>query len=202
MSFQLPKLTYPYDALEPYIDAMTMEIHHSKHHAAYTNKFNEALEKHTSLREKSVEAILADLNKVPDDIRTAVRHHGGGFYNHSLFWAIMGPKKGGEPKGALADAIRSAFGGFGAFKEKFSAAAAGQFGSGWAWLSVKGGDLVVSSTPNQDSPLSQGMTPILCIDVWEHAYYLKYQNRRPEYIERWWNTVNWEEALRRFEAAR
>jgi Fe-Mn family superoxide dismutase len=202
MSFELPKLPYAYDALEPHIDARTMEIHHSKHHAAYTNNFNAALDKHPELKKKTAEDILADLTRVPEDIRTAVRNHGGGFYNHALFWTIMGPKGGGEPKGPLADAIRSAFGAFGAFKEKFSAAAASQFGSGWAWLSVKDGKLVVSATPNQDCPLSLGMTPILCIDVWEHAYYLKYQNRRPDYIEGWWHTVNWEEVTRRFEAAK
>lgn len=202
MSFELPKLPYAYDALEPHIDARTMEIHHSKHHAAYTNNFNAALDKHPELKKKTAEDILADLTRVPEDIRTAVRNHGGGFYNHALFWTIMGPKGGGEPKGPLADAIRSVFGAFGSFKEKFSAAAASQFGSGWAWLSVKDGKLVVSATPNQDCPLSLGMTPILCIDVWEHAYYLKYQNRRPDYIEGWWHTVNWEEVTRRFEAAK
>jgi Fe-Mn family superoxide dismutase len=202
MSFELPKLSYAYDALEPYIDARTMEIHHSKHHAAYTNNFNAALDKHPELKGKSADELLANLAGVPEDIRTAVRNHGGGFYNHALFWTIMGPKAGGEPKGVLADAIRSSFGGFAAFKEKFSAAAASQFGSGWAWLSLEDGGLVVLPLPNQDSPLSQGMTPILCIDVWEHAYYLKYQNRRPEYIENWWNTVNWGEVTRRYEAAR
>lgn len=202
MSFELPRLPYAYDALEPYIDARTMEIHHSKHHAAYTNNFNAALEKHPELKGKTPETLLADLSRVPEDIRAAVRNHGGGYYNHAVFWTIMGPKRGGEPKGALFDAIRSAFGNFAAFKEKFSAAAAGQFGSGWAWLSVKDGGLVVSSTPNQDTPLSQGMTPILALDVWEHAYYLKYQNRRPEYIEAWWNTVNWEEVTRRFETGK
>ncbi len=201
MSFELPKLPYAYDALEPYIDARTMEIHHTKHHAAYTNNLNAALDKHPELKGKTIEQILVDLTAVPEDIRTAVRNHGGGFFNHSVFWMIMGPKAGGEPKGPVADAIRSAFGDFAGFKEKLSAAAAGQFGSGWAWLSVKNGKLVVSSTPNQDSPLSQGMTPILGIDVWEHAYYLKYQNRRPEYIENWWSTVNWTEVTRRFEAA-
>jgi Fe-Mn family superoxide dismutase len=202
MSFELPKLPYSYDALEPYIDARTMEIHHTKHHAAYTNNLNAALDKHPELKGKSIEQILTDLAAAPEDIRIALRNHGGGFFNHNVFWSIMGPKAGGEPKGPLADAIRSAFGGFAEFKEKLSAAAAGQFGSGWAWLSVKDGKLVVSSTPNQDSPLSQRMTPIMGIDVWEHAYYLKYQNRRPEYVENWWNTVNWTEVTRRFEAAR
>jgi superoxide dismutase, Fe-Mn family len=202
MSFELPKLSYAYDALEPYIDARTMEIHHSKHHAAYTNNLNAALDKHPELKGKAIEQILADLTKVPEDIRTAVRNHGGGYFNHNVFWSIMGPKGGGEPKGPLADAIRSAFGGFAAFKEKFSAAATSQFGSGWAWLCVKDGALVVNATPNQDSPVSQGMAPVLTIDVWEHAYYLKYQNRRPEYIENWWHTINWNEAARRFESAK
>ena len=202
MSFELPKLSYAYDALEPYIDARTMEIHHSKHHAAYTNNLNAALDKHPELKGKAIEEILADLAKVPEDIRTAVRNHGGGYFNHNVFWSIMGPKGGGEPKGPLADAKSSAFGGFAAFKEKLSAAATTQFGSGWAWLCVKDGALVVSATPNQDSPVSQGMTPVLTIDVWEHAYYLKYQNRRPEYIENWWHTINWNEAARRFESAK
>jgi Fe-Mn family superoxide dismutase len=202
MSFELPKLSYAYDALEPYIDARTMEIHHSKHHAAYTNNLNAALDKHPELKGKAIEQILADLAKVPEDIRTAVRNHGGGYFNHNVFWSIMGPKGGGEPTGPLADAIQSAFGGFAAFKEKFSAAAASQFGSGWAWLAVKDGALVVLTMPNQDSPVSQGMTPVLTIDVWEHAYYLKYQNRRPEYIENWWHTINWNEASRRFESAK
>jgi Fe-Mn family superoxide dismutase len=202
MSFELPKLPYAYDALEPYIDARTMEIHHTKHHAAYTNNLNAALERHPELKGKSIEEILADLTAVPEDIRAAVRNHGGGFFNHNVFWTIMGPKAPGEPKGRISEAIRAAFGSFAGFKEKFAAAAAGQFGSGWAWLSVKDGKLVVSSTPNQDSPLSQGMTPIMGIDVWEHAYYLKYQNRRPEYIENWWSTVNWSEVNRRFEAAK
>jgi Fe-Mn family superoxide dismutase len=202
MAFELPKLAYAYDALEPHIDARTMEIHHSKHHAAYTNNLNAAIDKHPELKGLPIEKILADLAKVPEDIRTAVRNHGGGYLNHNVFWSIMGPKGGGEPKGPLYDAIKSAFGGFAAFKEKLSGAAASQFGSGWAWLSVKDGKLVVSATPNQDSPVSQGMTPVLAIDVWEHAYYLKYQNRRPEYIESWWNTINWNEASRRFEAAK
>jgi Fe-Mn family superoxide dismutase len=202
MSFELPKLAYAYDALEPYIDARTMEIHHSKHHAAYTNNLNAALDKHPEIKGNTIEQILADLTKVPEDIRTAVRNHGGGYFNHNVFWSIMGPKSGGEPKGPLSDAIKSAFGTFAAFKEKLSAAAVSQFGSGWAWLSVKDGALVVSSTQNQDSPVSQGMAPILTIDVWEHAYYLKYQNRRPEYIENWWHTINWNEATRRFEAAK
>jgi Fe-Mn family superoxide dismutase len=203
MSFELPKLPYAYDALEPYIDAQTMEIHHTKHHAAYTKNLNAALEKHPDFQAGDIEDILADLGAVPEDIRTAVRNNGGGFYNHDIFWNIMGPNGGGDPKGPLADAIKSTFGNFDAFKDKFSNAAATRFGSGWAWLSVNpSGSLVVSSTPNQDCPISDGSTPILGLDVWEHAYYLKYQNRRPEYIDNWWNVINWEEVTRRFEAAR
>jgi Fe-Mn family superoxide dismutase len=203
MSFELPKLPYAYDALEPYIDAQTMEIHHTKHHAAYTNNLNAALEKHPDFQAGDIEEILADLGAVPEDIRTAVRNNGGGFFNHDLFWNIMGPNSGGEPQGPLADAIKSTFGNFDAFKDQFSKAGATRFGSGWAWLSVNpSGSLVVSSTANQDSPISDGSTPILGLDVWEHAYYLKYQNRRPEYIDNWWNVINWEEVTRRFEATR
>jgi len=194
MPYQLPKLPYGYDALEPYIDARTMEIHHTKHHQTYINNVNAALEKYPALAEKSVEDLIKDLNAIPEDIRTAVRNNGGGHANHSLFWTIMGPKAGGDPSGELADAIKSAFGGLDAFKDQFSKAATGRFGSGWAWLSVDGGGkLVLSSTPNQDSPLSEGMTPILGLDVWEHAYYLNYQNRRPDYIAAWWNVVNWKQ---------
>ena len=194
MPYQLPKLPYGYDALEPYIDARTMEIHHTKHHQTYINNVNVALEKSPALAEKSVEDLIKDLNAIPEDIRTAVRNNGGGHANHSLFWTIMGPKAGGDPSGELADAIKSAFGGLDAFKDQFSKAATGRFGSGWAWLSVDGGGkLVLSSTPNQDSPLSEGMTPILGLDVWEHAYYLNYQNRRPDYIAAWWNVVNWKQ---------
>lgn len=188
----LPNLPYPHDALEPYIDAQTMQIHHGKHHATYVNNLNAALEKYPELQNKSVEELLKDINSVPEDIRTAVRNNGGGHHNHSLFWRIMGPNKGGEPTGALADAINKAFGSFAAFKEEFTKAATTRFGSGWAWLVVdKDGNLKVISTPNQDSPLMEGLTPILGLDVWEHAYYLKYQNRRPEYIENFWNVVNW-----------
>lgn len=188
----LPDLPYPHDALEPYIDAQTMQIHHGKHHATYVNNLNAALEKYPELQNKSVEELLKDINSVPEDIRTAVRNNGGGHHNHSLFWRIMGPNKGGEPTGALADAINKAFGSFAAFKEEFTKAATTRFGSGWAWLVVdKDGNLKVISTPNQDSPLMEGLTPILGLDVWEHAYYLKYQNRRPEYIENFWNVVNW-----------
>jgi len=194
MPYQLPKLPYGYDALEPHIDARTMEIHYTKHHQTYINNVNAALEKYPALAEKSVEDLIKDLNAVPEEIRTAVRNNGGGHANHSLFWTIMGPKAGGEPTGELADAIKSAFGGFDSFKDQFSKAATGRFGSGWAWLSVNGsGKLVLSSTPNQDSPLSEGMTPILGLDVWEHAYYLNYQNRRPDYIGAWWNVVNWKQ---------
>jgi len=203
MAHQLPKLPYGYDALEPHIDARTMEIHYTKHHQAYINNLNAALEKHSALADKSVEDLIRDLNAVPEDIMTAVRNNGGGHANHSLFWTIMGPKAGGEPSGELADAIKSALGGFDSFKDQFSKAAAGRFGSGWAWLSVDGGGkLVVTSTPNQDSPLSEGLTPILGLDVWEHAYYLHYQNRRPDYIAAWWNVVNWKQVASNYAAAK
>ncbi|MEW6144988.1 MAG: superoxide dismutase [Thermodesulfobacteriota bacterium] len=203
MPYQLPKLPYSYDALEPHIDARTMEIHHTKHHQTYINNVNAALEKYPALAEKSVEDLIRDLNAVPEDIRTVVRNNGGGHANHSLFWTIMGPKAGGEPSGELADAIKSAFGGFDGFKDQFSKAAAGRFGSGWAWLSVdKSGKLVLSSTPNQDSPLSEGLTPILGLDVWEHAYYLHYQNRRPDYIAAWWNVVNWKQVASNYASAK
>jgi superoxide dismutase, Fe-Mn family len=200
--FKLPDLPYSFDALEPHIDAKTMEIHHDKHHAAYTTKLNEALEKHSNLQGKSIEDLLRGIDSVPEDIRTAVRNNGGGFANHALFWEIMGPNGGGEPTGDLADAIKSAFGSFGDFKKKVSAAGAGQFGSGWSWLVANGGKLEVYSTPNQDSPLMKGHVPILGVDVWEHAYYLKYQNRRPDYLEAWWNTVNWDAVSKRYSAAR
>ncbi len=203
MAHELPPLPYDYSALEPHIDEQTMRIHHDKHHAGYVAKLNAALEKHPELFDWSVEDLLRRLNEVPDDIRTAVRNNGGGHANHTLFWSIMGPGGGGEPSGELADAIKAAFGDFGAFKERLSSAAAGLFGSGWGWLSVEsGGGLVVETTPNQDSPLSQGRTPILGIDVWEHAYYLKYQNRRPDYIQAWWNVVNWSAVAERFASAR
>jgi len=201
MAFKLPDLSYAYDALEPHIDALTMEIHHSKHHNAYTNNLNAALENAPGLASKSIDEILADLNQVPEDIRTAVRNNGGGYANHNMFWMVMSPKGGGEPKGDLSKAIESAFGSFESFKETFSKAAATRFGSGWAWLCKKAdGKLAVLSTPNQDSPVSDGLTPILLLDVWEHAYYLKYQNRRPDYIAAWWNVVNWDEVARRFNA--
>ncbi|MCG8348333.1 MAG: superoxide dismutase [Chloroflexales bacterium] len=192
MAFELPPLPYPFNALEPHIDAQTMEIHHDRHHAAYVNNLNKALEGHADWSSKSVESILAHINEVPEGIRTAVNNNGGGHANHTLFWQLMSPNGGGEPTGALAQAIASEFGSFASFKEKFSAAAAGRFGSGWAWLVVDAnGKLAVMSTPNQDSPISQGLTPILGLDVWEHAYYLKYQNKRPDYVSAWWNVINW-----------
>lgn len=201
MAFTLPDLPYAHNALEPHIDAKTMEIHHGKHHAGYTNKLNAALEG-TAFADKSIEEILGDLNALPDDKRTAVRNNGGGFANHRLFWQVMGPNAGGEPTGELADAINSAFGSFDAFKDAFAKAGATQFGSGWAWLVVDGGSLAVMSTPNQDSPLMDGKTPILGLDVWEHAYYLNYQNRRPDYISAWWNVVNWSKVAELYTAAK
>ncbi len=203
MAHELPALPYPYDALEPYIDARTMEIHHTKHHQGYVNKLNAALEKYPELQDVALEDLLRNIASVPEDIRTAVRNNGGGHANHSLFWTIMSPNGGGEPTGELAAAINEAFGSFQAFKDAFSQAAATRFGSGWAWLVVDAfGKLKVYSTPNQDNPYMDGFTPILGLDVWEHAYYLKYQNRRPEYIQNWWNVVNWEEVARRYAAAR
>lgn len=199
MAFTLPNLPYDFNALEPHIDAKTMEIHHDKHHAGYTNNLNAAIEKHPELADKSIEDLLKDLGAVPEDIRGAVRNNGGGFYNHGIFWTVMSPNGGGEPSGALAEAINKAFGDFASFQEKFSTAAKTQFGSGWAWL-VKNADgsLAVVATPNQDNPISNGQTPILGIDVWEHAYYLNYQNRRPDYVAAWWNVVNWDEVAKRF----
>jgi len=192
MAFKLPDLPYAKDALEPHIDARTMEIHHGKHHAGYTNKLNGALEKHPELADRSIEDLLGNLESVPADIQTAVRDNGGGYANHSLFWKVMGPQGGGQPSGDLATAINQTFGGFDAFKQAFSSAAAGRFGSGWAWLVVDAfGMLQVYSTANQDSPVMNGHTPILGLDVWEHAYYLNYQNRRPDYIEAFWNVVDW-----------
>lgn len=201
--FALPELGYSFDALEPHIDARTMEIHHGKHHAGYTSKLNDALEGHSDLHGKSAEALIADLDSVPEKIRTAVRNNGGGYVNHALFWDIMQPGGAEAPSGDLASAIDSAFGSFDAFKEKLQGAAGGQFGSGWGWLVVDGnGGLQVVSTPNQDSPLSQGLRPILGVDVWEHAYYLHYQNRRPEYLSAWWNVVNWDVVGKRYADAR
>ena len=200
MPFTLPPLPYGFDALEPFIDKTTMEIHHGKHHAAYIANVNKALESAPDLAGKSLEQLLANNAALaPEAIRTAVRNNGGGHLNHSMFWTIMGPNAGGAPSGKVGEAIKSAFGGFDQFKEKFSAAAMGRFGSGWAWL-VKdaAGKLDISSTANQDSPVSEGKTPLLTLDVWEHAYYLKYQNRRAEYISAWWNVVNWKEVEKRF----
>jgi Fe-Mn family superoxide dismutase len=202
MAFELPALPYAYNALEPTIDAMTMEIHHSKHHNAYVSNLNAALEKHPELEGKSLADLVSDLDDVPEDIRTAVRNNGGGHFNHSLFWSVMSPNGGGEPQGDLANAINDAFGDFASFKDVFSKAAATRFGSGWAWLGFKNGNLSVLSMPNQDVPMMENLTPILGIDVWEHAYYLKYQNRRPEYVANWWNVVNWEEVARRFSEAK
>ena len=200
MAFKLMDLPYDYSALEPHIDARTMEIHHSKHHQGYTNNLNAALEKFPKLQEKTARELLEDLNAIPDEIRTAVRNNGGGFKNHNIFWTTMSPDGGGEPTGALADAVNAAFGSFASFKDQLSKTAAGQFGSGWGWLAKKSdGGLTVLSTPNQDSPFSMGMTPLLGVDVWEHAYYLNYQNRRADYIAAWWNVVNWDEVARRFE---
>lgn len=201
--FALPDLPYDYAALEPHIDEQTMRIHHDKHHAAYVNNLNAALEKHSELQYDSVEALLRDFDKVPEDIKTAVRNNGGGHANHTLFWEVMKPGGSNQPTGALGQAIDSAFGGFSQFKEKFANAGKGRFGSGWAWL-VTGGDgtVQVTDTANQDSPLMSGQTPLLGLDVWEHAYYLKYQNRRPDYIDAWWNVVNWDEVGRRFQSGR
>ncbi len=197
MAHQLPPLPYGFDALEPHIDAQTMQIHHGKHHQAYVTNLNAALEKHPTLQSGSVDDLLRDLSKVPEDIRTAVRNNGGGHVNHTMFWQIMGPGAGGAPSGALGDAIKSTFGGFDAFKDQLTKAAMGRFGSGWAWLVSAGGKLSIESTANQDNPVSEGKKPIVGIDVWEHAYYLKYQNRRADYITAWWNVVNWAEVARR-----
>jgi superoxide dismutase, Fe-Mn family len=194
MKHELPNLKYDYKALEPYIDELTMTIHHSKHHAAYINNLNAALEKYPELQEKGVEELVANLDSVPEGIRTAVRNNGGGHLNHTFFWSIIGPDAGGRPEGELAEAIDSKFGSFEAFKEEFAKAAATRFGSGWAWLvQNKDNGLAVVSTPNQDSPVSEGLKPLLGLDVWEHAYYLKYQNRRPDYVSQWWNVVDWKE---------
>lgn len=200
MAFQMIPLPYAYNALEPVIDAQTVELHYSKHHQTYLNNLNGALEKHPELAGKSIEDLLKDLNAVPEDIRTVVRNNGGGYYNHNIYWAIMGPNQGGEPVGALAQAINSAFGSFTSMKDQIEKAGMGRFGSGWAWLSkTASGGLTIHSTPNQDTPLAESLIPVLGVDVWEHAYYLKYQNRRAEYLSNWWNVVNWEEAERRFQ---
>ncbi|HEY3132300.1 MAG TPA: superoxide dismutase [Acidobacteriota bacterium] len=200
MPFSVPSLPYPSDALEPHIDKMTMEIHHGKHHNAYVTNLNKALESASNLANKKIEELLANnCAAVPENIRTAVRNNGGGHANHSMFWEIMGPKKGGKPEGKLATAINTSFGSFDQFKEKFAAVAVGRFGSGWAWLlKDKSGKLEITSTANQDSPLMEGKFPVIGLDVWEHAYYLKYQNRRPDYVTAWWNVVNWDEAEKRF----
>jgi Fe-Mn family superoxide dismutase len=199
MPFEVPPLPYPYDALEPYIDKQTMELHHDKHHQAYVDNANAGLA-NTSYANASVEEVLTNLDKIPEEVRTKVRNNAGGHYNHTLFWQMMKPGGGGEPSGALAEAINATFGSFAQFKEQFKAAAVGHFGSGWAWLVHDGSGLKIVTTPNQDNPISQGMTPLLGVDVWEHAYYLKYQNRRPEYVDNWWNTVNWEFVAQRFSA--
>jgi Fe-Mn family superoxide dismutase len=197
MAFTLPALPYAADALEPHIDKQTMEIHHGKHHNAYVTNLNAALEKAPELQSKSIDDLLKDINAVPEAIRTAVRNNGGGHANHTMFWQIMGPGGGGAPTGAIADAINSSFGGFDKFKEEMKKAGVGRFGSGWAWLIASGGKLTIESSPNQDSPVMEGKTIVMGIDVWEHAYYLKYQNRRPDYIDAWWNVVNWSEVNKR-----
>ena len=198
MAHTLPALPYDFAALEPHIDAQTMQIHHGKHHQAYVTNLNAALDKHPELQNKSLDDLLHDLNAVPEDIRTAVRNNGGGHWNHSMFWQIMGPKAGGEPSGALGDAIKAAFGDFATFKTQFKAAGVGRFGSGWAWLVNENGKLSITSTPNQDNPFMDHKHAILGVDVWEHAYYLKYQNRRPDYLDAWWHVVNWAEVAKRF----
>ncbi|HTU35528.1 MAG TPA: superoxide dismutase [Candidatus Acidoferrum sp.] len=202
MTFTLPPLPYSFDALEPYIDAKTMEIHHDKHHGAYVTNLNKALEGQSELQKLSVDELLAQINKVPENIRTAVRNNGGGHMNHSMFWKTMKKGGGGEPKGEVADAIKGAFGSFADFKTKFNQAAATRFGSGWAWLMFKGGKLTIESSANQDNPIMEGNKAFLGLDVWEHAYYLKYQNRRPEYIEAWWNVINWDQVSENFNQAK
>ncbi len=202
MAYELPPLSYPFNALEPHIDAKTMEIHHDKHHQAYITNANKALEGHPDLAAKPVDELLADLSKIPESIRTVLRNNAGGHSNHSFFWKIIGPNAGGTPKGKLAEAISSTFGGFDQFKEELQKAAIGRFGSGWAWLVVnKEGKLQIMSTANQDTPISEGLKPVVGVDVWEHSYYLLYQNRRPDYLKAWWNVVNWNQAEKNFEAA-
>ncbi|EJY55301.1 Superoxide dismutase [Alicyclobacillus hesperidum URH17-3-68] len=201
MAYQLPPLPYAFDALEPHIDALTMEIHHDRHHGTYVTNVNKAIEGHADLESKTVEQLISNLDAVPEDIRTAVRNNGGGHANHSMFWQLLSPNGGGEPTGKLGDAIRQTFGSFDAFKQQFAAAAAGRFGSGWAWLVVDNGKLAIMSTANQDNPLMEGKKPVLGLDVWEHAYYLKYQNKRPDYIAAFWNVVNWDQANKNYEAA-
>jgi len=203
MAFELAPLPYAHNALEPHIDTRTMEIHHGKHHAAYVTNLNKALEGHADLQGKSIEELLTSINSLPEAIRNAVRNNGGGHWNHTMFWQIMGPGKGGQPSGELADAINTAFGSFDSFKEKFNAAGVGRFGSGWAWLIVeKGGAVSIMSTPNQDNPLMEGKTAVLGVDVWEHAYYLNYQNRRADYLAAWWNVVDWDAVAARYAAGK
>ena len=202
MTFTLPALPYDLAALEPHIDAKTMEIHHGKHHQTYVNNLNAAIEKAPELASKSLEDLMRNVNSLPEAVRTPIRNNGGGHWNHSMFWQIMSAKAGGEPGGNLGAAIKSAFGDFAKFREQFSAAGVGRFGSGWAWLINKGGKLSITSTPNQDNPLMEGQTAIMGLDVWEHAYYLKYQNRRPDYLAAWWNVVNWGEVARRYAEAK
>jgi Fe-Mn family superoxide dismutase len=201
MAYTLPPLLYPTNALEPHIDALTMEIHHDRHHKAYVDNLNKALEGHAGLQNKPVEQLLREINQVPENVRAAVRNNGGGHANHSMFWEIMSPKAGGAPTGPLAAAINSAFGGFDAFKGQIKQAAVGRFGSGWAWLVLAGGKLQVISTANQDSPFMDNQFPVLGVDVWEHAYYLKYQNKRPDYVDAWWNVVNWDAVAKRYAQA-
>lgn len=198
MAHTLPALPYAFDALEPHFDAKTMEIHYSKHHQTYVDKLNAALDKHPALHEKTVEELVADLDMVPEDIRSAVRNHGGGHLNHSMFWQLLAPNAGGQPTGALLEAITKKFGSFDAFATQFSDAAANRFGSGWAWLVIDGKELAIVSTANQDNPITEGKTPILGLDVWEHAYYLKYQNKRPDFVKAFWNLVNWSEVANRY----
>ena len=201
MAYELPPLPYPFNALEPHIDAKTMEIHHDKHHQAYITNANNALKDHPDLAAKPVDELIANLSQVPESIRTVVRNNAGGHSNHSFFWQIMAPNAGGAPKGKLAEAITATFGSVDAFKEKFQAAGASRFGSGWAWLVVnKEGKLEITSTPNQDSPIMEGLKPVIGIDVWEHSYYLLYQNKRPDYLKAWWNVVNWDQAEKNFSA--
>lgn len=202
MTYTLPELPYAYDALEPYIDVETMHLHHDKHHNTYVTNLNAAIEKHPELGEKSVEDLISDMNAIPEDIRTAVRNNGGGHANHTFFWEIMAPNAGGQPTGAIKEAIDETFGSFDEMKAAFKTAANGRFGSGWAWLVVNNGKLEITSTPNQDSPLMDGQTPVLGLDVWEHAYYLKYKNVRPDYIEAFWNVVNWDKVNELFAAAK
>jgi Fe-Mn family superoxide dismutase len=202
MAYEVPPLPYAYNALEPHIDDQTMHLHHDKHHAAYVAKLNGAVEKYPDLQKKSAEELIRNLSALPEDIRGVVRNNGGGHVNHTMFWQIMGPQKGGNPTGAIAEVINKTFGSFDAFKEKFEAAGVNQFGSGWAWLvRTKSGEFKITSTPNQDNPMSHGEFPVMGNDVWEHAYYLKYQNRRPDYLKAWWNVVNWDEVNKRLSQA-